>query len=515
MGTLSVRVPDKQLYARATRTLERLAEPLAALWSSDVSAQLQNAWTMVLQNAAHDTACGSGIDAVAEAARHRSERALSSCQAVVDRCLPFIAATGELWNPSPFPRQAVIEADGGPVLTAPIPGYSSAKLRTLDPVKPVEASGNRLENGQLKVTLLADGTIDVLHKATGVSYRGLARVEDEADAGDEYNFSPPPEADQSPVTVSVFRPWQIVERAPVRTRARMELRCLVPAGLAADRRRRSGEQVALPISLTIAMEADSARLDFECELENKAKDHRLRLHFPLPFSPKDSAADTAFHVTRRPVVGPRRDPGSPEVELPTYPMRSFVDVSDGHAGLALITDGLHEYEVLPAPSNELALTLLRAVGWLSRDDLATRTGHAGPELETPGAQVLGVHHFRFSVYFHSGDWQTGNTWRAAESALLPLQPGTGERRRGATQVIEFEPACVQLTACSPTAGGFDLRILNAGDEATSAVLRLRPKPSAVTRLTLGGEPLQGPEQIGDQFRVRLRPWEIATLRIER
>ena len=37
----------------------------------------------------------------------------------------------------------------------------------------------------------------------------------------------------------------------------------------------------------------------------------------------------------------------------------------------------------------LLLTLLRCVGWLSRDDLSVRRGHAGPGLPTPGAQCLG------------------------------------------------------------------------------------------------------------------------------
>jgi len=75
MGTLSVRVADKQRYAQATRTLERLAEPAAALSGLEQTASLDRAWTLILQNASHDTACGSGIDAVGEAARRRSQAA--------------------------------------------------------------------------------------------------------------------------------------------------------------------------------------------------------------------------------------------------------------------------------------------------------------------------------------------------------------------------------------------------------------------------------------------------------
>jgi len=48
-------------------------------------------------------------------------------------------------------------------------------------------------------------------------------------------------------------------------------------------------------------------------------------------------------------------------------------------------------------NSEIALTLLRCVGWLSRDDFSTRKGHAGPFLETPSAQMIGEWEFDYSI----------------------------------------------------------------------------------------------------------------------
>jgi alpha-mannosidase len=265
--------------------------------------------------------------------------------------------------------------------------------------------------------------------------------------------------------------------------------------------------------MVLELAADSARLDLTVELNNRARDHRLRVHFPLPYPATESAADTPFHVTRRPVIPLHRDPGAPEVELPTYPMRSFVDVSDGSAGMALIADGLHEYEVLPGPKAELALTLLRAVGWLSRDDLSTRTGHAGPALETPGAQVLGAHRFRYSLFFHRGDWEQGGVWRAAECALLPLVAGRGTNTHLASPAIDCSPPSIQMTACIPGADSYDLRLLNASERPADAVIRLAPQPRAVSARTLGGSSPR-PLSAGDgTVQLRMRAWEIATLRV--
>src|SRR5207245_7600041 len=91
MGTLSVRAPDKQRHFEATRVLERMAEPLAAISGIDAAEALDQAWMLILQNAAHDTACGSGIDAVAETSRQRSTEGIEIAEGIIDRALPRLA----------------------------------------------------------------------------------------------------------------------------------------------------------------------------------------------------------------------------------------------------------------------------------------------------------------------------------------------------------------------------------------------------------------------------------------
>jgi alpha-mannosidase len=514
MGTLSVRVPDKQRYFEATRLLERLAEPIAALSGVDVASALDEAWTLILQNAAHDTACGSGIDAVAEESRRRSARVIEIADRVIDQGLPRLAGAGQVWNPSPFPRKGLIEAEGALVMTPIIAGCSVGSLTSTTPAAPATAHGNRLENAHLVCDLLPDGTLTVLHRQTGSRYQGLHRLVDEGDAGDEYNFSPPADNPQAPDPVRNLRST-VEEAGPLRARIEAAFDYAVFAGLSPDRRARTDLGAPLPVRLTVSLEADQPRLDFEVEIINRARDHRLRAHFPLPFRAHHSAADTAFHVTPRAVATARRDPGADELELPTYPMWSFVDVSDGRAGLALITHGLHEYEVLPGTPPELALTLLRSVGWLSRDDLVTRRGHAGPEIETPGAQVLGGHRFRYSLYFHTGDWQEGGVWRAAESTLLPLVAGKGAPVTTAAPVIELEPDCMQVTALRPRPGGYELRFLNASDDAGEAHVRLQPQPARVTVVTLADVERGRLTPDDGVLNIPVRSWEIVTVRVSR
>jgi len=512
MGTLSVRVPDKQRHFAASRTLERLAEPIAALTGIDATDALEQAWTLMLQNAAHDTACGSGIDAVAEAARQRSVSALQIAEAVVERGLTRVAGEGQVWNPSLFPRQGLVEVDGSLVLAPIVAGASVASLRTRSPNVAVTAATRRLENAYLACELLPDGTLTILDRQTGLRYHGLHRLVDEGDAGDEYNFSPPA---LNPQTVDSVRNFSstVAETGPLRASLEARFDLAVYDGLRADRRARSDREITLPVRLTLALEADTPRLDVELEIINRTPDHRLRAHFPLPFQVSESAADTPFHVTRRPAIGARRDPGAAEIELPTYPMWSFVDVSDGRAGLALIADGLHEYEVRPGNPAELVLTLLRSVGWLSREDLTSRTGHAGPGMETPGAQVLGGHRLRYSLFFHEGNWERGGVWRAAESTLTPLVAGRGLAITTAAPRIELSPETIQMTALIPRPDGYELRVVNASDTPRDASIHLEPQPAEVTSVTLAGD-LQESLACADRVvRLSLPAWGIATLRV--
>ena len=82
-------------------------------------------------------------------------------------------------------------------------------------------------------------------------------------------------------------------------------------------------------------------------------------------------------------------------------MRNFVAVSEHDQGLMVSTRGLREASV--SPEGDISITLLRSFGWLSRADLATRKGGAGPQLPTPGGQEHGEHAYQLSLIPFDGD----------------------------------------------------------------------------------------------------------------
>ena len=91
-------------------------------------------------------------------------------------------------------------------------------------------------------------------------------------------------------------------------------------------------------------------------------------------------------------------------------------------GLTLINRGLPEFSV--GEDGTVRLTLLRAVGYLSREDLLTRVGGAGPTIPTPDAQLPGTFEAHYSVVAHAGDWHVAESWREAHAFNAPLHTQT-------------------------------------------------------------------------------------------
>lgn len=143
---------------------------------------------------------------------------------------------------------------------------------------------------------------------------------------------------------------------------------------------------ATEVTTTVDVVAGEPFVRVETSFVNAHRDHRLRAHFPLPAPVAGSHGECAFAVVHLGLT----HLGNPiEAGLPTFPARRFVDWSDGRLGLAVIHDGVGEYEVLRG-GRELAVTLLRTVGQLSRDDGRLRPVDAGPHTPIPHAEQLGA-----------------------------------------------------------------------------------------------------------------------------
>ncbi|HYD52547.1 MAG TPA: hypothetical protein VEA99_07965, partial [Gemmatimonadaceae bacterium] len=189
---------------------------------------------------------------------------------------------------------------------------------------------------------------------------------------------------------------------------------------------------AATLTLRVSLDAASPVLRISVRGENLARDHRLRLVLSTGVSEPEVWADAAFGPVRRaPIEVPPED-AAMEVPPRTAPLHRYLSLFGAAGGATLYSDGLAEYEVLA--DGRIAVTLVRAVGELSRLDLPERPGNAGWPTPTPGAQCLHPFEAELALLLHGGhrDDETMHLIECtADDVLLPL---TGRTLRSAIDV---------------------------------------------------------------------------------
>lgn len=228
---------------------------------------------------------------------------------------------------------------------------------------------------------------------------------DEGDAGDSYNFSPP--QDNSRVVLQIQE--ISAQKRALSQQLVIHYFASLPAQLREDRQARSGLHVPCQITTVITLYSNDPSIYFQSEIHNQARDHRLKLLFQSLPGPRRCWSSTAFGALERKPPPPRALDVPPGKERPadTFPFEDWIHITaPNNQGFVFYGEGLHEAELCEWEGQPaLAVTLLRCVGWLSRDDLRTRGGGAGPHMKTPEAQCLGVHQFQYQLALCGNDRQ--------------------------------------------------------------------------------------------------------------
>jgi len=166
------------------------------------------------------------------------------------------------------------------------------------------------------------------------------------------------------------------------------------------------------------------------------------------------------------------------------------------AGFAVMARGLHEYEAVPAADGvDLAVTLLRCVGWLSRDDLVSRPQGAGPAMPVPEAQCPGPHRFELAVMPFAGPYWQSPLLAELDAFVAPPMAqavafkdnarGRGAETLGSVSFLEVSPPLL-LSAFKPAddGDGAIVRVWNPAPEPVEGWIRFPAGPAAVYEVRL-------------------------------
>jgi mannosylglycerate hydrolase len=405
---------------------------------------------------------------------------------------------------------ALVEAPPlGHTSVRPEPGEGPAVLAPQE-VPAVLTSEGKLDNGLLRVEVARDGTL-TLTGADGVTLSGAGRIIDGGDVGDSYNYAPPAEdrlvADPESVHVTTVCSGPLVAAMDVWRTYRwpaagdgVEGTPEIPAVTRTD----ATEEIA--VRMRVELRAGEPFVRLAVDFDNRCADHRVRLHVPLPERASVSHAEGQFAVVTR---GLTAEGGCGEEPLPTFPASSWVAAG----GVAVLLEHVTEYELV-GNGAELALTLLRSIGYLSRNRHALRPEPAGPQLPTPAAQSRGLRSVNLALMPYRGSWEqvpaAAETFRhdlvtvaGSGDASLPLPaPEAG---------LSVEGDGVVMTSLRARDDWKELRVVALSDDPAEAVVR--GGFTRARRADLRGRPGEELPVDGGVLRLPLGAWEIATVQL--
>jgi len=432
------------------------------------------------------------------------------------------AADGEV-----VPVQIMRKDDGLAEVTfqgrVPALGYATYSVDSGEAEPEAAKSKPRtLENELFRIKVNRNGSLNILDKSTGTEYKGCNAYEDTEDAGDEYDYSPIKRS-RTVTSRGAKADHRIIENGPVRATAEIRFSMNLPKGLTKDRASRTSATFSCPVITRVTIYNDTPRIDIATIFENKVEDHRLRAVFPTEIRADSVYVEGHFDVLTRSVKLHKPKAEWAQDPLPTNHQNAFVNIEDGKRGFALINKGLPEYEIGETKKGcVIYLTLLRCVGWLSRDDLLTRRGNAGRSIPTPEAQCPGTHTFLYSIFPHGGDWVSAQVQRRAHEHNVRMRAALTDRHEGtlpSTQsFVSVEPHNLMVTALKKCelGDGIILRFYNSTAETVNGVISAH-KPIKAACLTNLSERLLEDGELGvnDDGTISLEVGgrEIKTIRL--
>ena len=283
-----------------------------------------------------------------------------------------------------------------------------------------------LENEYYTIEVEKDGSLTIVDKENNVTYKNQGILVENGDDGDSFNYSPPRKdlevfSNESKSSVKI-------SGSDVYSQAVIHFDMVVPENL--EERAEGKVSVTMPVDMTVALRKGSKVIDFNVKVDNKGLSHRLCVVFDSQIVSAFNYADQQFGLIKRPnyyekemklymeSMNNRSEKKAGIQELANWandqstwqeppisiePTQSYVSLTDGKTGVAVIPQGVREYEVLD--DSKIRLTLFRTYGFMGKENLIYRPGRASGEriIETPAAQLLKQMEFNFGFTTYAGD----------------------------------------------------------------------------------------------------------------
>lgn len=363
-GSYSARLKLKQYNVKCTYLLEQ-ADKLQKKYGEEYNSIIEYAYKLLLKNQAHDGICGCSTDLVHRENITRYEKIIQIANTIIEELrLKYNFKTPIMESKDLLPEYKVIGKHFGvenSLLydTQKIPVTEDfTDIYTLKYSPAVKPQINfEVKNGKINIAPLDKGGSATC--GGGISME-FFRFKDE---GDTYNFGAVADDIGEKAEIYSFK-----------------------------------NNIIKTSFFDIQVEQNEELINFKIEWDNKLKNKLWQVKFNLKSPVTETYSEDLNSIIKRdfdPDYDMREHlPKVRGIEVKTNfaPMQRYV----GTQGFGVITKGLTEYEV---KGKSLLVTLLRSTGVISTPQNPSRSTPAGPPIEVPEAQQLGLNSAEFSVGF--------------------------------------------------------------------------------------------------------------------
>jgi mannosylglycerate hydrolase len=205
-------------------------------------------------------------------------------------------------------------------------------------------------------------------------------------------------------------------------------------------------------------------------------------------------ADNQFGLITRPTNDPAmavwEQEKWKEAPVPVYQLMNFAALENATGGMAIMTNGLREFEIIASQGDEqrdtFALTLLRGVGVLGKEELLLRPGRpSGIKIPTPDSQTRGKIVCEFALFGFAGNHIEANVMAEARDNVTPIQCYNKIPYNAMKLNVDKQDKPLTYSLLNKSQSGAVLSVLKKAEDDDALILRVyNPAESQVINDTI-------------------------------
>lgn len=272
------------------------------------------------------------------------------------------------------------------------------------------------ENEYIRVRVASDGTVVITDKKTGKVYKDLNYLMDMGDRGNMWTYDSVPR-DKIITSLGEKADVAVTVNGPLAVKFTAEYVMKLPARYDFAAQVRSGETVKMPVKAEYTLKKGAKYLEVVTMIDNKARDHYLKVCMPTGLQAEKTWAEGSFMVTEFP-VRPSDDGEVRGSELARHPAQTWFDLADDSLGFAVLTDATKDYEILEDCDDlTIAMGLVRCTRLRIACDNRLWMEYPGDE----SSQSLREFTYRYALMPHTGKWEEAGLYNEALAFNAPLK----------------------------------------------------------------------------------------------